>query len=128
MRFAVLCVALAGVLACFREGASRSASPQTGVPGDAAAKHVIEEQGTGTCSTDEDCVLSDYLPGCCKQACEPNAFNRDDIAAAIAQERTNCEAFRGRELCPPPDECAPSTRTVLSAKCVKATCYRVVEL
>ncbi len=130
MRFAVWSMALAGMFSCFRGGTSSSSigSPTAGASTDAATKQLIEEAGNGRCRADVDCVLSDYEPGCCKRACEPTAVNRADIAATIAQEGESCEALRERELCPPTDECPPSKRTVVSAKCVKATCYRVVEV
>ena len=95
---------------------------------DAAAGEITEVPGTGKCKVDADCELSSYQSGCCVQGCEPYARNKRELDREMKAEESTCEKFRkSGKPCPPPAPCPRHTHQILAAKCVKNSCYTVMQ-
>src|SRR5689334_16132960 len=113
MRFASL--VFVGLLACGGGTPRQTEQPSTSNPDTTTLAAADEEKA---CTTDADCVLTEYKSGCCEQACEPYAINKTVIDKRIEAERGKCDEQRASGMsCPPPADCEMPSHTVTGAKC-----------
>jgi hypothetical protein len=71
--------------------------------------------GRGACSSDDECVLTSFQPGCCAQACDAYPTSQAELDARVANDQ--CES-----PCPPPSPCRGPRRKLDSAICHEGVC------
>ena len=122
MRFVASSIALAALLAC---GGGKQAPQSPTTEGETTAQAADPDTA---CTTDADCVLTEYKSGCCEQACEPYAINKTVIDQRIEKERGKCDEQRASGVsCPPPADCELPSHTVIGAKCNNNVCETVTK-
>jgi hypothetical protein len=126
MRFAASFIVLAGLLACGGGKSPQAQEPATTTPEDTTTTAAVDADKA--CTTDADCVLTEYQSECCAQACEPYAINKTVIDKRIEAERGKCDEQRASGVaCPPPADCELPNHTVVGAKCENNVCETVTK-
>jgi hypothetical protein len=121
---AAVVAAIVGVSGC-RADRSQPKAPVDQGP-DASAGEIIVPGG-GSCTRDDDCVLSGYaegIDGCCdvESTCGMYATSK---TALEARKRANKCRPSTPPICPPMSPCPPAATMLDRAVCVRGTCAAI---
>lgn len=99
--------------------------PIRNTPHDAgvADASLVEQQGVGNCTRDDECELTTWARGCCQGACRSYSINKRELAA-----RKSSESCTRAAACPPEVPCPADSYHVVAAKCSHGKCVSVLQL